>query len=328
MPNNEITSSKVKSNQNQKSEELTCLSQPMTTEHDSLIDLSDIFRLLWKEKRLIILVTSFSVLLSIAIALYLPNTYKASVILSPTSQGNMNGLDKLAGQFGGLASMAGISLGGGQGEDKTIIAIELLKTWGFLESFVNENQIQEEVIATKGWDRKENKLIYDLSIYNPKTKTWASPEFELSSWEVYKKLNELIYINQDKSTGLVTISVEHYSPYLAKEWLDKLVLAINTHLKKRDIENANKMISYLNKKVAETNITEMQSIFYQLIEEQTKTLMLAEVSDEYVFKTISVAKVPEEKSGPKRALMVIVGVLLGFLFSVLIVFFKSCDFKR
>ena len=66
----------------------------------------------------------------------------------------------------------------------------------------------------------------------------------------------------------------------------------------------------------------MQSVFYQLIEEQTKTLMLAEVSDEYVFKTVSPAKVAEEKAKPMRALIVILGFMLGGMLSVIIVLIR------
>jgi LPS O-antigen subunit length determinant protein (WzzB/FepE family) len=63
----------------------------------------------------------------------------------------------------------------------------------------------------------------------------------------------------------------------------------------------------------------MQAIFYQLIEEQTKTLMLAEVKEEFAFKTIDPAVVPEEKAGPKRALQCILAALLGVMLGVAMV---------
>ena len=69
-------------------------------------------------------------------------------------------------------------------------------------------------------------------------------------------------------------------------------------------------------------VTEMQKIFFQLIEEQTKTIMLAEVREEYVFKTVDPAVVPEEKSKPKRALICILSVLLGGMLSMMIVLIR------
>jgi hypothetical protein len=66
----------------------------------------------------------------------------------------------------------------------------------------------------------------------------------------------------------------------------------------------------------------MQTVFYQLIEEQTKTIMLAEVSKEYVLKTIDPANAPEEKAKPKRALIVVLGTMLGGILSVLFVLIR------
>lgn len=72
----------------------------------------------------------------------------------------------------------------------------------------------------------------------------------------------------------------------------------------------------------------MQTVFYQLIEEQTKTIMLAEVSKEYVLKTIDPANAPEEKAKPKRALIVVLGTMLGGILSVLIVLIRYFTKKQ
>ena len=47
--------------------------------------------------------------------------------------------------------------------------------------------------------------------------------------------------------------------------------------------------------------------------------MLAEVSQEYVLKTIDPANAPDEKAKPKRALIVVLGTMLGGILSLLIV---------
>ena len=55
--------------------------------------------------------------------------------------------------------------------------------------------------------------------------------------------------------------------------------------------------------------------------------MLAQVRPEYVFKTIDPAVVPEEKSEPKRALICVLGTLLGGMLSVLIVLVRHYAFS-
>lgn len=302
---------------------------PNSFQSDDEIDLKELWNAIWTGKWLIVGITSVFAVASVLYALSLPNEYKSTVLLAPASSSSSSSLGKLAGQFGGLASLAGINLGGGGAEDKSIIAMEIVKTWGFLESFIKDNQIEVEVFAAEGWTRTSNQLVIDPDLYDVVNKKWVrnfnpskGQKIEPSSWELFEKVKNRINISQDKTSGLISLSVEYYSPEIAKQWTDKLVKAINTHVQKQDREEATKSIDYLNEKINETNIADMQSVFYQLIEEQTKTLMLAEVSEEYVFKTLSPAKVAEEKSKPKRALIAILGFLMGGLLSVLVVLFR------
>eukprot|EP01026_Neomeris_dumetosa_P014222 TRINITY_DN15119_c1_g1_i1.p1 TRINITY_DN15119_c1_g1~~TRINITY_DN15119_c1_g1_i1.p1 ORF type:complete len:106 (-),score=16.33 TRINITY_DN15119_c1_g1_i1:86-403(-) len=93
-------------------------------------------------------------------------------------------------------------------------------------------------------------------------------------------------------------------------------------MKKKDVEEAQRSIEYLSRQLDKTPVAGMRSVFYQLIEEQTKTIMLAEVRDEYVFSTIDPAVVAEQKSKPKKAFICVSGTALGFLISVMFVFVR------
>ncbi len=302
---------------------------PDSFSSDDEIDLAELWRAIWSGKWLIVAITSVFSVAAVLYALNLPNEYKSTVLLAPASSSSSSSLSKLAGQFGGLASLAGINLGGGGAEDKSVVAMEIIKTWGFLEAFIRDNYIEVEVFAAEGWDRSTDELVINPDLYDSANKKWVrgfnpnkGQKIEPSSWELFKEFEDRVSVSQDKTSGLISLSVEYYSPVIAKEWADKLVKAINAHIQKQDREEATKSINYLNDKIKETNIAGMQSVFYQLIEEQTKTLMLAEVSEEYVFKTLSPAKVAEEKAKPKRALIAILGFMLGGMLAVIIVLIR------
>ena len=94
------------------------------------------------------------------------------------------------------------------------------------------------------------------------------------------------------------------------------------------LEQVNRNIKYLGAQIAKTAIAEMREMFYELIEEQTKAKMLAEASPEYAFVTVSQVMLPEEKSKPKRALICILGTLLGGMLSVLYVLVRHYAFKE
>jgi len=309
-----------------KTESPTITSQVIQPPDDE-IDLRELVRAIWQGKWLILCITAIFAISSVYYAVAIPDEYQSTAILAPASTSSASSLSKLAGQFGGLASLAGVSLGGTGGGDKTVIAIELMKTWGFLESFIKSNQLEVEVFAVKGWNKRSNKLLIDETLYDEKIATWVrdvvpprqNGSSSPTSWELFVAIKGRININQNSETGLIFLSVEHYSPYIAKKWVELLTMAINKHMRLQDRIEALNSIVYLKGQISKTNISEMRSIFYQLIEEQTKTLMLAEISDEYVFKTLSSAKVAEIKSKPKRALIVIFFTMLGGMLSMVIV---------
>ena len=118
------------------------------------------------------------------------------------------------------------------------------------------------------------------------------------------------------------IGVEFYSPTLAKQWVDWLVTDINDYMRTKDLNSANRTIDYLTKQLNSTSIADMQTIFYQLIEEQTKTIMLANVRQDYVLEVIDPAVVPEEEAKPKRALICVLVTLLGGFLAVIFVLIR------
>ena len=294
------------------------------TYREDEIDLRELFSILWKGKWVIIGVTFLFAIASVAYALYLPNQYKATAVVQPNESGSGGKLSQLAGQFGGLASLAGINISGGESSD-AVIAMEIMKSWGFAEMFIERHNLAVPLFAAKGWSRSSNELAVDEELYDPQAKEWVreAPKgktVEPTSWELYKEFIESISVSQDKETGLVSVSVIHYSPIIAKQWTDLLVQEINQYMKERALKESNESIQYLEQQINQTSVAEIRTVFSELIQEQHKTKMLAQVSDEFVFKTVSEAKVPEEKDKPKRALIVILGAFLGGFMGIVIVF--------
>ncbi|MGB1244530.1 MAG: Wzz/FepE/Etk N-terminal domain-containing protein [Porticoccaceae bacterium] len=289
-------------------------------QYDDEIDLRELFSVLWAGKKLIVGITAIFALVAVFYALSIPNQYRATAIVSPAQDGG-GGLSGALGQLGGLASLAGVSIGGGESSEAQV-AQEIMRSRGFIEEFISENNLAVEVFAAKGWDMASNQLDIDSDLYDVGSSQWVRdiPKGKAlvpSGWELFKKFSEMFSVSDDKKTGMVSISVEYFSPQLAKEWVDRLVIGINQHMQSRKLEKVNINIQYLEAQIEKTSIAEMREVFYTIIEEQIKSKMLAEASPEYAFVTVSPAMVPEEKSQPKRALICILGTLLGGMLSVL-----------
>jgi uncharacterized protein involved in exopolysaccharide biosynthesis len=298
-------------------------------DHDG-IDLWRVVLTLWEGRWVIIGTAALFGVLAVFLTLRMPNVYKATAVLMPSATSPTSSLAALAGQLGNLASLAGFNFGQ-DGSEKTIAAMELLKSWGFQEEFIRENNLEVPLFAARGWDRATNQLVIDRKLYDPDSGKWVrkpNPKLgrgpEPSGWELHRALAKRVSVVEDKKNGLITLSVEFYSPELAKQMVDRMIVAVNAHLQERDRAESARSITYLEGKLAQTDIVEMRTVLAQLVREQTKNLMLATVSDEYALRTLSAAKVPEQKARPNRAVLCIVLCLVGaFLGALLWLLWKA-----
>ena len=282
---------------------------------DDEIDLKEIFTVLWDGKLVISAVTLIAAAISMVVALSQPNIYTASALLAPaeSSGGGLSGLMK---QYGGLASLAGVSLPGGEEGSRAQLGMELMKSRAFIGNFVERHDILPELMAVESWEQASGDVIFDTQIYDAATKTWVRdvdpPRLpQPSPQEAHKAFIEILGISEDKQTGYVSVSIEHQSPVIAAQWVSWLVHDVNAAVKAQDVDEATKSIEYLKQQAAKTSLADLQTMFFELIQSQTETVMLAQVRPEYVFKTIDPAVVPEEKSKPSRALICVLGTLLG-----------------
>lgn len=252
------------------------------------------------------------------ISLRLPNMYTSEVVLIPSGE---RAASKLPGQLSGLAALAGVNLGGSG--DKSALAIEILKSKEFIANFIEQKKLGPTIFAAENWDRNSNTIIFDPKIYDSIQNKWvreaeAPFKAEPSRLELVNEFSKYFNITTEKTTGIVKLTMKHYSPYVAKDVLDSLVIEINENLRSRDLKESQLSISFLRDEIQKTDLSDIKSMLYSLVEEQTKNIMIANTRKEYVFKIIDPAVVPEIKSEPKRAVIVLVGIVLGILFGTLI----------
>ncbi|MBO0243906.1 MULTISPECIES: Wzz/FepE/Etk N-terminal domain-containing protein [Vibrio] len=299
---------------------------PHTPEYyDDEVDLRELFRVLWKGKLIIIATTFVFAVGSVLYALNLPNIYRADALLAPAESASGSNLSQMAGQLGGLAALAGVNIGASE-SSQTELAVQVMRSRQFIEGFISKHDLLVPLMAARDWDLNNNKLILDDDVYDEKSNKWLrEPKglrgVEPTAQEAYETFRKDIFeISEDKKNGLYSVSVKHYSPYIAQQWVDWLVQDINNVMRERTIKEASKNLDYLNAQLEKTSITDMQSTFYKLIEEQTKSLMLAEVQEEFVFKVIDPAVLSELKHEPNRAFLCIAGTVFGMIFGIGILF--------
>ena len=180
-------------------------------------------------------------------------------------------------------------------------------------------------MAVERWDSSTRQLEYDAEVFDVKQGKWTSEGEESrgsrpSGQEAHGVFVNLLSVSKDKQTGLISVGIEHQSPDVAKRWVELMVRRVSEDLRSKDIKEAEDSIRFLKAQREITSLVSLDEVFAQLIEEQTKTIMLANVSKDYVFDVIDPPVAPEKRSKPSsRALICVLGSLLGGMLGVVIV---------
>jgi uncharacterized protein involved in exopolysaccharide biosynthesis len=302
--------------------------QSMKNSHDHQddeIDLSEFIFVIKDKRRQIALMSSVITVVFVLLALWLPNVYRSEVLLVVEEEGG-GALASLASQYGGLASLAGISLTEGVTSEKTI-AIEILQSRKFITDFIDKHNALADLMAISSYDRRNNEIDYDKKLYDSVNQVWTRKarfpyQSQPSLQEAYEEFIEHYSVVEDRESGFIRISFDHLSPFISKEWVELIVVDINQLMMDRAIAEAQESIDFLNEQLEDVNIVPLQEVFYSLIEEQTKTIMLASSRQEYLFQTVDPAVVMEEHVFPNRALISVIGGLIGLSVGVCVAFFR------
>ncbi|MUH71352.1 hypothetical protein [Psychrosphaera haliotis] len=106
---------------------------------------------------------------------------------------------------------------------------------------------------------------------------------------------------------------------------NKLKNDINEYFRAQDKKQALDSINFIERKIESTANSQMREVFYNMIESHTQKIMMTEINDEYLLKTLIPAKVsePTEKSKPKRSIIVIISFILGGILGTVLVLISA-----
>jgi|OpeIllAssembly_1097287.scaffolds.fasta_scaffold01947_4 uncharacterized protein involved in exopolysaccharide biosynthesis len=254
---------------------------------DSTVDVRSMWNLLRENLALIAGTTLAGILIATAIALTATPIFRAEVVVAEVEE--PGGPLALAGQLGGLASLAGVNLGGLDGGARRAAAT--LRSRSLAEEFVRKHQLLPELL------RGSSK---------PPT-LWLGVE---------RFRRKVLSIREDSRTQLITVGVAWTDPADAARLANSYVSMADELLRARAIEDATRNIEYLNRQIAATTVVEVQRVMYKLVETETKTLMLANARREYAFTVVDPAVPPELRHYPRRTAMVVIGAIAGLLLGI------------
>ena len=256
------------------------------------IQLSDITEILFKYKAMIIVIISIFALASVLYALSLPKYYRASILVVSAEQGSKP-LTSLSGLLGSISSTGGGMSPFASSGISSEIALSVLTSRRFIETYIKDNNLLP-ILFKDAWDEKNN--------------AWIGTDAP-TLFDGYGKISNSFEIDFDKS--LITVTVEWSDPETAATLANEIIYRVNEHIRTEAIDEGNRSIFFLENELSKTNLTDAKQMLYGLVEQQTQSIMLANVREEYAFKVIDPAVKPIHPSGPNRRFIVLLGLIFG-----------------
>jgi len=349
------------------------MEQPHQLPESDEIDLVELLQKVWQGRKIAITMSIAFALLGVFFALSSPNIYTATTTFIP--KGKSSG--SVGGSLSGLASLAGISLGGMSGDNSEIpptMYPMVLNSIPFLEktlsleiSLNGQNIVMKEYFLTQMYFKESNsfdflnflkkytiglpaflkgKIFAKMNALPSVAENSTIKRLTYEDEQLFNYFKELVAISVDKKEGFITLSVQDKDPQVAA------IIAQNTqHLLQQEvidfkIKNAQELLTftetlYTEKKVAfealqdelasfrdqhqnissglfENKLSRLESelaIASAVNEELAKQVEQARIQvskDTPIFTIIDPVVIPNQRTSPKRTLIVLGFTFLGF----------------
>jgi uncharacterized protein involved in exopolysaccharide biosynthesis len=262
-------------------------------------DVATLMKVAMRGWKIILGAMLLAAIVAAVISLQMRKTYRAQALIAPVAQNSGGAMNALRNEFGGLAALAGIDLGSNAGGHEEAFAT--LNSGGLARDFIRDEKLLP-VLFGEQWDAK--------------ARAWRTKDVPSLEDAVQKFTGQVRTVEENLKTGLVTVTVEWYSPELAADWANRLVDRTNERLRNDAIRNSERSIEFLEKELAKTNVVELRQAIFRLIETQVNSAMLANVQREFAFRFIDRAVPPEMRSSPRRKVIVAGGAALGFILGI------------
>jgi uncharacterized protein involved in exopolysaccharide biosynthesis len=280
-----------------------------------------------RDRRLVRWIAGVTVLIALLVALFATPVYEASAMLAPPpASAETGGLSELAGQFGGLAALAGLGMGGRQDTDQSLV---ILTSEQFLRRFIDAEGVAQALYAkqwdpvAKRWHPASGPGAWIGNVMQTFS-GWLSPEAihvpsdgSPDPWQVYHRFEKMITVDTDKRTHIITLSVRWKDPVVAAAWVNALVKHLNSDTRGRAVAEANASLGYVADQLAKTQVFELRQALYHIAENEQKRAMVANTREEFALRVLAKAEPPHERSFPKRSLLVLGGLIGGLILGVL-----------
>jgi len=286
------------------------------------IDLRELWETIKRGKKIIASFVIVITTLTLVYALKLPNVYTSEAVLIPSKTGSAPSL----GGLGGLAALAGVSIGGGGGSMTPDTAFNaLINNYEFMKYFVTKNKIVEHYedpsldknyVFALGY-----RGLYDL--FQTTSNKANKKALEDKIFDTVKLLKNNLAISADKKTGLIKVAYSDSDRFYPPTLINAFLRDASEYLVENNLANINERLQYFETELNKTESVELRQSLSAMISKIVQEKVMMKSKKYYqcdVFAEPAVSYI-KDKTKPKRALILVVAFITSLILGIFAVFF-------
>ncbi|WP_129645418.1 Wzz/FepE/Etk N-terminal domain-containing protein [Peristeroidobacter agariperforans] len=277
--------------------------------HERTLDVFALVRLLLRHWILVGACVLVGGVVAVTFAVLAEPRYRSEAVLSVRQEDmTESALAGIVGQFGGLAQMAGMALGKGATADQ---AVAVLQSWSLAQDFIEQHGMLEPLTADA------RTMLADVL---------GLPKKNLSIQRAVKHFRKkILSVRRDKQTGLITVSVVWTDPVQAEQWVNDFIHMGDSMMRARAQQDAERSLALLKDELAKNQEVAIRAAVAGLVEAEMKRKVFAQARNEFALQVLDRAHAsdPRDSVYPRRAWVLLAGLVAGGLLALLIIFVRE-----
>ena len=158
------------------------------------------------------------------------------------------------------------------------------------------------------------------AMWDEEREAWRD-EFKPDRGAIFTRFrDEVRGITVDEETGIVSVSMRWPEPQLPVDLANDYVASFNEYMRERTRQEVLRKQEFLENKLRQSDLVDMQRSIYRLIEAQTAIMMLVNARQEYILEIIDPAARPYSSITMSWKKKTVIGAIAGLFLSVFAVF--------
>jgi len=269
----------------------------------SVLLLSEILKAVLQRWRMVAAAAFLTAAVAVAASFAVTPTYRATAVYAPVTE-NQQSIPSLLGGTANLASLAGISLGGGATLQRIgaltqarAISLEALRKEGALPA-----------LFPSRWDAQQKRWVKSSGLFTLEANQKSA---EPTPQEITESFELKRVVEADNLTNLISVRVTLQDPELAARLANRLSYYVNEYERARAREEARASIDFLTRQLEMAEQATVRDTLRQQLSAALQKATLVNARKDYIVEVVDPAIVPERKIAPRRSMYLIFGLLLG-----------------